>query len=181
MERNLSNEIVRSLMRDDLHVRALAQHLNTNHTSVINHLRDLVGLNVLDFRSVGRNKVYFIKNSIEAIEYVKLVEHHVLIDTLRQYPELRQIVKRIQDEGDVPLAALFGSYAKGTATCDSDIDLYVETEDRNVRKRLRRLHGRLSIKIGKFDARSELMQEIIRYHVLIKGVERFHEKTKILE
>ncbi|KUG19905.1 hypothetical protein ASZ90_010364 [hydrocarbon metagenome] len=42
----------------------------------------------------------------------------------------------------------FGSYAKGTADRKSDIDLYIETDDREVKRDLEQAHSRLSVKRG---------------------------------
>ena len=79
------------------------------------------------------------------------------------------------------MAAIFGSYAKGTAKKDSDIDLYVETEDKTLKRRLELLDSRLSVKTGEFDANHLLIKEIIKDHVIVKGVERYIEKTWVFE
>ena len=39
----------------------------------------------------------------------------------------------------------------------------------------------LSVKLGKFDNSSFLIKEIIKSHVVLKGVEDFYEKTKFFE
>lgn len=41
--------------------------------------------------------------------------------------ELRRIITPIAEKYKVPAVYLFGSYARGTATADSDIDLLVDT------------------------------------------------------
>ena len=41
--------------------------------------------------------------------------------------EIRRIVTPIAEKHKIPAVYLFGSYARGTATADSDIDLLVDT------------------------------------------------------
>ena len=72
------------------------------------------------------------------------------------------------------VAILFGSYAKGLAKKGSDIDIFVETGSSELRRELEKLNSRLSIKIGKFDGKSLLGKEILRNHVVLKGVERLY-------
>ncbi len=179
MEKKLSIEIVAALLEAESHARALAKKLNTNHMTVINRLRELVDENVLDFRMEGKNKVYFLKKSVEARNHVIIAELYKLNKTLDRHPELRNIIMRIQENPRIRLAVLFGSHAKGTAKKGSDIDIYIETKDRNLKEELERLNSRLSVKIGGYDRSNLLIKEIEKNHVIIKGVELYHEKNRL--
>ena len=77
------------------------------------------------------------------------------------------------------MAILFGSYAKGIAKKDSDIDIYIETENRKIKEELSIIDSKLSIKIGKFDTSSLLIREIVKNHVILKGIEEYYAKNKI--
>jgi len=79
----------------------------------------------------------------------------------------------------IKLAILFGSYSKGLAKQDSDTDIYIETDNKKIKKELESIDSRLSIKIGEFSADNLLIKEIIKNHVIIKGVEDYYEKTKL--
>lgn len=177
MEQNLSMEIVCALLSGELHARGLAKKLDTNHMTVARKLGELLGENALDFRIEGRNKVYFLKKGPEARSYVLMAELHKLNRALKRYPELRNVIERIQEDARVKLAVLFGSYAKGVATRSSDIDLFVETADRGLRRELELLNSRLNVKIGAYDSSSLLAKEIEKNHVIIKRAELFHEKA----
>ena len=72
---------------------------------------------------------------------------------------------------------LFGSYAKGTPKKDSDIDIYLETNDNNVKTRVKETNSKLSIKIGKYNKSSLLIKEIEKNKVIIKGMEVYYEKN----
>jgi len=179
MEQNLQYELVDALLIKENHARALAKNLDTNHMTVVRKLKALVERNVLDFRVEGRNKVYFLKRSIEARNYSIMAEQYKLNKALEKYPELRKIAERIQGNEKIRLAIVFGSYAKGTAEESSDIDLFVETRDRELRRDLELLNSRLSVKIGAYDESIPLISEMDKNHVIIKGAEGYYEKKGV--
>lgn len=107
-----------------------------------------------------------------------MAEWYALGELVKEASHLRSLVRTIQEREDIPLAILFGSYAKGTADRKSDIDLYIETDDREIKRELERSHSRISVKIGIWDSENLLIQEIVKNHVIVRGVERFYERTK---
>ncbi len=181
MELNIASEILDILLVEEIHARALAKRLDINHMTAIRNLKELVSENVLEFRKDGRNKVYFMKKNMEARNYALISELYKLNKILKNYPELRKTIKNIQQNKEIGLAILFGSYAKGTANRNSDIDVFIETKDRNLKKELELLNSRLSVKIGDYDRESPLIKEIEKNHVIIKGVELFYEKIGFLQ
>lgn len=171
-------EIVNELLKGPNHVRGIAKSLGTNHMNVSRKVKELSRENVVDYREEGKNKTYFLKKGAEARTYVFMAENYRLARILRKYPELRRITERIQKDGRIKLAVLFGSYAKGIAKPDSDIDIYVETGNREIKHDLELAHTRMSVKIGKFDPDSLIAKEIVKDHVIIKGAEEFYEKIR---
>jgi predicted nucleotidyltransferase len=109
-----------------------------------------------------------------------MVEKYKLLKTLEKYPYLRSIIEKIQKDKKIKLAILFGSYAKGLAKQDSDIDIYIDTTNKT-KKELEALDTKLSIKIGKFNSSSLLAKEIIKNHIILKGVEEFYEKNNLFD
>lgn len=174
-------EIISELLREENHARAIAKKLDVNHMSIVRKFKELLEENVVDYKQKGKNKVYFLRKSIEAKTYVFKTEHYKLIKILREYPLLGSVFEKVQKNKKIKFAVLFGSYAKGTAGKTSDIDVYVETDDRNLKKELELINIRLSVKIGKFDLSSLLVKEIIKDHIIIKGVEKFYEKIGFFE
>ncbi len=181
MEQNCATAIVGALLSGETHLRAIAKKLNTNHMLVSRRIRELISENVLDFYIKGKNKVYFLKKTIEAKNYVFISEFYKLNRFLKLYPVLRPIVERIQKHERIKLAIIFGSYARGMASPDSDIDIFIETKDRNLKKELEQLNSRLSVKIGSYTRSSPLIKEIEKNHIIIKGVELFYERSKFFE
>ena len=177
VEQNLTNEIVLLLMQADLHARGLAGRLDTNHMTVARVLRNLTEANVVDYRAEGKNKVYFVKKSIEGRNAAMIAEIYKQSRIISRYPVLRGIFASVAQLPHVRLALLFGSYAKGQATKTSDIDIYIETSDADMKKQLEERYSLLSVKIGMFDLSSPLIREIIKDHVIIRGVEEYFDKT----
>ena len=170
-------EIVKVLNREKGHVRGIAVKLGTNHMMIVRKTKELLDNNVVDIREEGRNKIYFIKNSVEARAYLQMTEQYKLINLIKKYPALRGIINRLQKDNRIKLALIFGSYAKGIPKRVSDIDIFIETENINLKKEYSRLDSRFSIKIGKLVGKQPLVEEIRKNHVLIKGVEKYYEKT----
>ncbi|MBR9690403.1 hypothetical protein GOV08_01840 [Candidatus Woesearchaeota archaeon] len=167
--------ILHELLKKDNHIRGLAKDLFTNQTTIARKIKEMEEINIVDFRVEGKNKVYFIKSSIEADKHIKILEHLKLTELIQIQPKIRKIVDAINNEKEVKLALIFGSYAKKTNTKESDIDLYIETLNRKLKDRLSKLDSKLNIKIGLFEKENLLIKEIMKNHVIIKGVDRYYE------
>ena len=169
-----------ALLKKESHPRAISKELGTNHTLVIRKLNELKAENVVDSRTEGRNKSFFIKKTAEARNRVFISETQALTGFIAKHPELRSLIDRVWANRSVSLAVIFGSYAKGLENKNSDIDMFVLTDDRKLKKELELLDSRLNVKIGRFyDASNPLIKEIQKAHVIVKGTERYYEETGI--
>ena len=177
-QKNYDLMIVEALLRKENHIRGLAKDLGTNQTTVSRKVFKLYAANVVDFRFQGKNKVLFLKKTLEAKQYAYMVELFKLLAAVKKYPRLRLIVEKIRSNSKIRLAILFGSYAKGNANKESDIDIYIDSIDRGIQTEVSRIGTKLSVKIGSYDAQSLLIREIEKNHVIIKGVEEYYEKSK---
>jgi predicted nucleotidyltransferase len=175
---NLELEIILALLKGENHLRGIAKQLGESHSTILRKLNMMTAENVLNYRIEGKNKVFFIKNNLQAKNYVFNAERYKLIKLLKRYPELDVIMNDISKATKETLVVVFGSYANFTAKKDSDIDVYVETRNRDVKERAESIHSRIRVKFGDFDLNSNLIKEIVKNHVILKGVEEFYEKTK---
>lgn len=173
-------EIVRKLLNKKVHIRGLAKELNTNAMTIIRKVNQLLNENVIDYTIEGRNKVFYLKDTIETKSHILMVENYILLRTLGEYPTLRKVFKKIQDNKRIKLAVLFGSYTKSMAKKESDIDIFIESDSLNLKKELNLIDPRINIKIGKLNKENRLVKEIEKNHVIIKGFERYYEKTYFL-
>jgi len=178
---NMEMEIILLLIKGKSHVRGIAQELKASHSTVLRKLNKLVAEGVLDCKTEGKNKVFYIKKSLQAKTCVFGAEWHKLAKLLQTYPELGIIIEDVLKNTGRQMVVLFGSYAKFTAKKDSDIDIYVETMDRKFKEKLEMINSKLSIKIGSFDLDANLVREIIKNHVILKGMEEFYDKTKFFK
>jgi predicted nucleotidyltransferase len=181
VEQNLINEIVALLIKEDLHTRAIADQLKSNHATVLRKLRDLTEDNIVDFRMEGKNKVFNLKRTIEGRNAAMITEIYKQSLIIYRFPVLRGIFQAILEMPEIPLALLYGSYAKGLATKGSDIDIFIETTDSGKKKQLEQRHSSLSVKIGMFDPKDLLIREIIKDHIIIRGGEVYFDKTGFFE
>ncbi len=178
---NIDSEIILLLLKGENHIRGIAKQLNESHSTILRKLDRLLRDNVLDYKKEGRNKVFFIRKNLQAKNYVFNAERYKLIKLLKKYPELSIIIDELLKKSKEDIIAIFGSYAKFTAKYDSDIDVYVETRNKKVKEELESVHSKVKVKIGDFDLDSQLIREIIKGHIILKGVEEFYEKTKFFE
>jgi len=174
-------EIVNKLLRGENHIRGLAKIININHTNIARKINKLYRENIVDYEIKGKNKVFFLKKTIEAKQYVYMTEHYKLLKLLQKYPALRKIIETIQKKNNIKLAIIFGSYAKHTAKKESDIDIYIETTNRKIKRELEFIDSKLSIKIGAYNKDNLLIKEIEKSPIIIKGIEEYYEKNKFFE
>src|SRR3989338_8380943 len=156
--------IAAHLLRKAEHIRGLALVLGTNQTTISRKIYDLYDRNIVDYREEGRNKVFFLKKTLEAKEFVYTVEIDKLLSILHKYPLLLRIVEKIKKEKKISLALFFGSYAKGIAHNDSDIDIYIMTKDRKIKETLENFDSRIRVKTGAYDTQNLLIKEIEKNH-----------------
>jgi predicted nucleotidyltransferase len=175
---NLTNDIIIILLHGPLHTRGIAETLGRSHATIMRRLQEMVGENSIDFTIEGKNKVYFLKKSLEGRNAVMTAEIYRQSRLIADYPQFRGIIRAVLDLQEIRLALLFGSYAKGVAHERSDIDLFIETENRTLKKTLEDQFSALSVKIGIFTMENPLMKEMMKDHIIIRGVEDYLEKTK---
>lgn len=178
----LKFDIVLTLLKEKKsHVRGIAQNIGASPSKVSRTLKEMVKKNIVDFETAGKNKVFRLKKGIESASYAYMAEHYKLFKLFQKYPEMAVICEDILKKTDEKLIVLFGSYAKFRANKNSDIDVYVETKNRNTKTDIENINSKLSVKIGSFDTSSFLAKEIIKYHIILRGVEYFYEKNKLFD
>lgn len=180
-QKDYNYQIIESLLKSENHIRGLARILGTNQTTIARKVQELSHENIVDFKQEGKNKVFFVKKSLEARHFVYQVENYKLLKILKKYPQLRRVIEMIQNNHKLNLAILFGSYAKGTANKESDIDIYIDTENLKIKEEIELIDSKISVKIGKFNNDSLLIKEIIKNHIIIKGFEEYYDKNRFFD
>ncbi len=178
---NLELEIILLLLKGENHLRNIARALEAPHSTILRKLNRLIKENVLDYKMEGKNKVFFIKNNLQAKNYVFNAERYKLIRLLKKYPDLNIIIEDILKRTKETTIILFGSYAKFIAKKDSDIDIYIETKNKKSKEQVEDINSKIKVKIGPFDIDSLLIKEIIKNHIILRGIDEFYDKTNFFE
>lgn len=173
-QKSIKEEIFILLQKSKMHQRELERVLGINQTNIRRALIKMEKENLVDKKSIGKSKIYFIKDTLEARIFAMISENYKLMKIIDK-PEIKKIVSELLKNKKIKMAVLFGSYAKNLAHKRSDIDIYIETNDQKIKKEVESINSRISVKIGKFDKNNFLIKEIIDNHIIIKGVERYYE------
>lgn len=173
---NLEMKVLAYLFNSEAHIRGMERAIGVPHSTLLRVLSRMENKNIIDYKTVGKNKQYFIKESLKSRKMLENMENYKLLTLFEKYPKLEILFEDVMKKCDSRLIILFGSYAKNIPRKESDIDLYIETEDVDVKRKAEEINSKLSVKIGKFDRHSLLIKEIIRNHIILKGVEHFYEQ-----
>jgi len=178
---NIEYEIMLKLIRRKTHGRELSKELRMPLTTIQRALKQMIDANLIEFEVSGKNKIFTIKKNILAKKFVYNAENYKLMKLIDKYPFFEPLISDILKESKNNIMLLFGSYARFDAVKQSDIDLYVETKSKDVKKKLEMINSKLNVKIGLFDLDSLLVKETIKNHVILGGVEEFYEKIRFFE
>ena len=102
---------------DELHVREIQRRSGLNDRTVRQELSKLTRLDLVKGRK-DSNRVYYKANKVNPL-YSEI--HNLVLKTVGLVDILRAALK----EGQIQMAFIFGSFAEGKETADSDVDLFV--------------------------------------------------------
>ncbi len=173
---NVGLDLVDLLLKSEGHIRGIAKRMGESHSTILRNLNTLKEADVVDFRRDGKNKIFFLKRNLVSRNYILQAELHKLTKLLGEHLKFNIIFDEILQKTDNELIILFGSYAKGLEKKNSDIDIYIETKSRNIKKTIESVNSKINVKIGTFDLNSPLIKEIIKNHIIIRGFEGFYDK-----
>jgi predicted nucleotidyltransferase len=99
--------------------REISKKIKTSLGATSNALRSLEKNSVLSSEKKGKTSLYTLKLPNEYLERLKILNVLLMIEPLVE--KLKNISRRV---------VLYGSYASGTFTADSDLDLFIVSEKR---------------------------------------------------
>lgn len=156
--------------------RQIALKNKMNQKTVANALNSLEKQGILKYSTEGRNKYYSLnKRNPETKEIIKIteiarknkfIEHHNKLKAL--FEELEKRTKGI--------LIVFGSYSNFTDKSDSDLDILnidgsLDIED--IKDKYKVKINPVKIELKKFNKEEVFIKEIIKNHIILKGVEDF--------
>ena len=118
--------LYRTNFEASLHARAIGKLLSTSHMTLFPYLMRLEELKILNSTIVGRNKQYTLnKENILTKYYLVATEQFVTLEFLEKNFLIQKLAEHLNGIDLASPLILFGSYAKGYANEQSDIDLFV--------------------------------------------------------
>lgn len=171
---------------NSFHVRQMAKLLGRSHVGLLAHLQKLENDKILHVRRMGKNKVYTmnLENS-QGKEYLSMAEKIHSMKLIRKDFFTRKVCDETAALNTGGCLVLFGSYASGTQTKKSDMDLFYFGESAGMHdakiKALGKLYGRKMHFTGMAaqDFRTSLrkdmplMHEIVKNHIVLHNHDLF--------
>lgn len=162
--------------RDGSTASGIARVHNLNQKSVSNLLNRLEREGVLTSRREGRNKLFSIRRTERARSLLIMLEHERRARFFAAYPLIEalaeELTKHLTD-----LSLIFGSYAKGTRTERSDIDLFVlGTPSPQLTRIAHRYNVSITSRRNLFD---ETLIAQFKHHVIITNAERYVREVRL--
>ncbi len=158
--------------------RSIAVKLKMNQKTVSNILKKLEKENVLKFMTEGKNKYYFLNKFNSKIkDIIKIVEITKKIKFLEKYNFLKGLFSDLEKMSQ-EIIIIFGSYANYSANEKSDLDVFVIGKIKDVKDLEKLYHLKINIIRSvkkKFDKQDIFIKEIIKNHIVLKGIEEFIE------
>lgn len=168
-------EIVLLLAKGPSHGRAIAQKLEVPLSTVQRCLHQLLAELVVDYTLVGRNKEFHLRNTLSLKRYLIDAEYYRLNRLIFRNTWLHPILEKLS-RLEAELIIIFGSYATFREKKDSDLDVFMETQNQELKRAGEAIHSRISVKIGQMDVKDLLIQEILANHIIVKGAEEYYER-----
>lgn len=165
-----------------LHLREIARQTHIDVKAVQLQLKKLEKLNVVKSIQKGRNKNYSLNlNNYLTKYYMILAETYATITYLNKNFEIKKLISEINDKIE-DSALLFGSFAKGEMTPESDIDLLIISDinpDSDAIQETAQLMGReINIKattkekfLEGLQNNDPLILEVAANRIIIKGID----------
>lgn len=141
----------------------------------------LLGISLRSYKEYENNE-----SKINTLKYrfiLNELENHVVLDEehgLLTLDEIKAACKKVFDEYNVKYCILFGSYAKNTATPQSDVDLLISTDIVGLRffGIVERLRNELHKKIDLLDLRQLTENQDLLDEILKDGIRIYEQSEK---
>ncbi|MCR4327267.1 MAG: nucleotidyltransferase domain-containing protein [Nanoarchaeota archaeon] len=182
-QKSIKEEIFIRLDKSEMHQRELERILGINQTNIRRALLKMESENLVDKKEVGKSKIYFVKDSLEARIYTQIVENYKLIKAIEK-PKIRKVLEEIYKKillnkiNSDSVIVLFGSYAKNRETKNSDIDIYLNSNSRKEKDEIEEIDGKINVVAGSFDKNNLLYAEIKKDHVILNNLNGFYNLIK---
>lgn len=132
-------ELVRTIIKSGpIHVNALISKMNISPTMAVSYINELVNSGILKEIHTGTNvrKIDIDYESDVALNIAAAVCVMEREDFIKGHPDIKLLFRKIQESKEVTFALVFGSYAWGVESPESDIDLSIVSKGRRLSREI---------------------------------------------
>jgi len=169
------------------HLRRIARAIKADTKTTSINLKKLEDSGIIISEKTGKHKEFMLNFSNSFTRYFLIMaEIYRNIEFLRKNFRIRKIFEMIENKAEVII--LFGSYAKGSATEESDLDVLIIDGDLDSKtaEKIENLYGiklsPISLTKKEFTRMQKnkevFFKEILAAHIILKGFEFFVETTR---
>lgn len=179
---------------EQLTIRGIAKRLDKSYTLVYNNIADLKKRNIIRKQDVPPGQIIKL-NEFAPTDIFVDIEFKRKKDFLKKYPWIQIMLEDLlaSSENLFFVIIVFGSYAKGTQTTKSDLDLLIIVQDKKEIKGIENVIQKVYIKVKKslnfvdINDFKEMIQntnelnignEARKYHIILYGVEEYYQLLK---
>lgn len=183
------DKILRTLLdhRESKTIRELSKHIQADYRITHTATKKLIEKNILLFRTVGKSTLCEINPNYYGAEIYNAEDQRR--EKILKDDNLRQLYKEIMGKATTSLfiCLLFGSYAKGTQTKHSDIDLLFITNEKQFEEQLSTILSTIPLKthILVFSEKEykrmqhakegNVIKEAMKNNIILYGVEQYYK------
>lgn len=169
-----------------LHMREISRKTRIDVKAIQLQLKKLEKINVLSSIIRGRNKDYRLNlNNVTAKYYLVMAETFASIIYLKKNFVIKKLVEEIENKVHDSLI-LFGSFAKGTHTKESDVDIFIISDKKinagPITEAANMVGREISVKSANRQQFLEglknndpLIKEVVSNHIILKGAGEFSD------
>ncbi len=141
-------------------------------------LSDLESMGVLESKTKGKIRAYVIRRNSLSVRYMVLVEHYKAISFLESHLLVKEVVEKMLPHIN-GIGIIFGSYAKGTESKGSDLDIFIAGEyDMEETKKISKTYG-IEVNIKCYPMKifeknftgDILIKEVLKNHIIFLNSE----------
>ncbi len=169
-----------------LHVREIARILRQNAAKTSKLLSELISIGVIKYKESGRSKIMALNfNEPLLSSFILLSETYKKIKFMEKNDIFKEFIRQVERIDHIHTLSIFGSYARGGQTKESDLDMLVVTDGRCKEDlpsyilpvKIHEIRMEYSIFCDAIEKGEPLLKEVMENHVLIKGLDLFIEKV----
>lgn len=164
----------------------MAKLIGKSHVSLLPHLKEFEKSKILISKEIGRSRVYFLNlNNNQVREFLSFAEKKKTLELLNKEAFIKKVYDKFIDLNLAGALIIFGSYASGTQTEESDIDLFymgdLKEKEAKTIKDLGKAYSKeihlVSMSLKQFreqlSKQGALVKEVINSHIILSNQDIF--------